>query len=41
MTIAGLIGSSERFRAVLEDVRAVGPVECAVWFKVKRERVKK
>jgi formate hydrogenlyase transcriptional activator len=30
MTIAGLIGSSERFRAVLEDVRVVAPVECAV-----------
>jgi len=30
MTIPDLIGSSERFQAVLEDVRVVGPAECAV-----------
>jgi transcriptional regulator with GAF, ATPase, and Fis domain len=30
MTIPDLIGSSERFQALLEDVRVVAPVECAV-----------
>ncbi len=30
MTIPDLIGSSERFRAVLEDVRVVAPAKCAV-----------
>jgi formate hydrogenlyase transcriptional activator len=30
MTIPGLIGSSERFQALLEDVRVVAPAECAV-----------
>jgi formate hydrogenlyase transcriptional activator len=30
MAIAGLIGSSERFRGVLEDVLVVAPAECAV-----------
>jgi transcriptional regulator with GAF, ATPase, and Fis domain len=30
MTIPDLIGSSERFQAVLEDVRVVAPAECAV-----------
>jgi formate hydrogenlyase transcriptional activator len=30
MTIPDLIGSSERFQALLEDVRVVAPTECAV-----------
>jgi formate hydrogenlyase transcriptional activator len=30
MAIAGLIGSSERFRAVLDDIRVVASAECAV-----------
>src|SRR6202049_4819338 len=30
MTIPDLIGSSERFQALLEDVRVVAPAECAV-----------
>ena len=30
MTIPNLIGSSERFQALLEDVRVVAPAECAV-----------
>jgi formate hydrogenlyase transcriptional activator len=30
MTIPNLIGSSERFQALLEDVRVVAPTECAV-----------
>jgi formate hydrogenlyase transcriptional activator len=30
MTIPDLIGSSERFQAVLDDVQVVAPAECAV-----------
>ncbi|MDT7817829.1 MAG: hypothetical protein QOJ42_7745, partial [Acidobacteriaceae bacterium] len=30
MAISGLIGSSERFQAVLDDVQVVAPAECAV-----------
>src|SRR3981081_2215447 len=30
MANSGLIGSSERFQAVLDDVRIVAPAECAV-----------
>ena len=30
MAISGLIGSSERFQGVLDDVQIVAPAECAV-----------
>ena len=41
MVNSGLIGSSKKFQAVLDDVQVVAQRNALFWFKEKPARVKK